>query len=301
MRLFRIYNIDIKLNYMMLIICGMAVYSSYFSHFLLLMIIIVIHELTHALVSNYYGIEVSEIEIFPFGGVAKTGGLLALEYKQEIIISLVGPLSNFTMLIIALIVADIIRIELDLLRVFIEMNLKLGCFNLIPILPLDGGRVVRAWLNIKIGFKRATAIMICLGRILSLIIFIWGLYSGVKYMENFILSGLGIFLLFALEKEKEGIGYIFIYKIIMKRKKLLEKGFMEAKYITALENIKIYEMFQEFHGDKYHFVTVLNTEGKIMDNLTEGEILDGNIKYGTEINLGELIELIKYKGGKNDC
>lgn len=266
-----------------------SVYYHYSIEFIIAMFIIIIHELAHSIISIYYGIEIIEIELFPFGGVAKTGNFMKINPFTEIAISFVGPLSNFFMLLIAIILEYHFTFQGNILIFFAMTNLSIGLFNLLPILPLDGGRIIRAYISSKIGFKKATNIIIKLSKALCILLFIFGIYFGVRKDTYFFLCGVAIFLFLQSNKEKELIGYTTIYHIMTKKRQLLEKEYMEVKHLTALESININKIFHVLTTNKYHFVTVIDEEGKVLGDLSEIEILNAMIKYNNRMTLGSLI------------
>ncbi len=114
---------------------------------LLLFACVLVHELTHALVSQAHGLTVKNITLFIFGGVAN----IEEEVKRsgiEFQIAAVGPIASLLLAAVTFLLALPLRGSnssaeaiLDYLAV---SNLVLGVFNLIPGFPLDGGRVLRS-------------------------------------------------------------------------------------------------------------------------------------------------------------
>lgn len=292
MKIFKLFGINIKVDYMIIPLLIISLHYKYFYELMIVIIIIILHELSHSVVAICYGTKIREIEIFPFGAVAKTENYFELDPFKEIIISIVGPVSNFIMLIIGIIVEFHIKAQIDLIYFFIFSNLTIGLFNILPILPLDGGRILRAYINSKTGFKKATQIVIRISKMIVISMFFCGIYLGVKSFENFFISGIAIFLYFKINKEKEMMGYTFIYQIVMKKKQLLDKGIMDVKYLTALERVELKKVFKEFSSSKYHFITVINDKGKVLGNISESEILDAMIKYNNRMTLNILIEIL---------
>lgn len=172
MKIAKIKGIEIKLHLSTLLIIGLvAFYAADFYYSLapaaplieliivglingiIILFSILAHELTHSLVSQRYGLKVSEIELYVFGGVSKIEQEPATP-KSEFVISIVGPISSIILGAIFLIIPYLIPI---ILPAFLNVtflysgitNLGLGIFNLIPAYPVDGGRVLRAILWAK--------------------------------------------------------------------------------------------------------------------------------------------------------
>ncbi len=133
---------------------------------------ILIHELAHSLVAQQYGLKVSEIELYLFGGVSKIEEEPRTP-KSEMIISIVGPLSS---LILGAIFLAVMLFNPLILPpwLFVTLlysgisNIGLGIFNLIPAFPMDGGRVLRAYLwNRRNNLLSATRTASKLGRIIG--------------------------------------------------------------------------------------------------------------------------------------
>jgi Zn-dependent protease/predicted transcriptional regulator len=115
---------------------------------LIILFSILIHELTHSLIAQRYGLQVTEIELYLFGGVSKIEQEPATP-KSEFVISLFGPISSVVLGGVFLAILYLIPISYPP-AVTVTLyysgitNVFLGIFNLIPAYPVDGGRVLRA-------------------------------------------------------------------------------------------------------------------------------------------------------------
>jgi len=133
---------------------------------------IVLHELGHALMARRYGIGTADITLYLFGGVARLDRMPRTA-GPELLIALAGPAVNFA-IVLALtgftFLADFAGIPYPgFLGAVSQLNLVLGLFNLLPIFPMDGGRVLRAILSGPLGRVRATEIAATLGRVIAVV------------------------------------------------------------------------------------------------------------------------------------
>jgi len=133
---------------------------------LLLFGCVVLHELGHATMARRYGVRTSEIVLYPIGGVARLERIPS--GKAELLIAIAGPLVN---LVLAAMIWTGLQLgptrgpaspeELvagPLAWQLLTANVTLFVFNLIPALPMDGGRILRAALSMALGQERATVI-----------------------------------------------------------------------------------------------------------------------------------------------
>lgn len=114
---------------------------------LLLFLSVALHELSHSFVALTYKLPISSITLFIFGGVSQIKGeppTAAIEFKMAI----AGPLASFALAAVFYGVYEFVSSDVAraLFIYLAQLNLVLGVFNLIPGFPMDGGRVVRAYL-----------------------------------------------------------------------------------------------------------------------------------------------------------
>jgi Zn-dependent protease len=145
--------------------------------------VVVIHELSHALVARRFGIATRDITLYPIGGVARLERMPERP-AQELLVALAGPATN-VILALALYVGlrlaevgtrdDPLTIGSSFAVQLMWINLSLGIFNLLPAFPMDGGRILRATLAFWMDRPRATAVAARVGRGIAIIMGIVGL------------------------------------------------------------------------------------------------------------------------------
>ena len=149
---------------------------------------VLVHELSHAFVARRYGVKVSQISLFIFGGVASLDQE-APSARAEGLISVAGPLASgllaagfFGIAAIAgSLNGDVPDVVFWTCRWLALSNLLLAAFNLIPGFPMDGGRILRAILwGLTRDFMRATRIASVLGRIVGQLVIMGGLFWSLE-------------------------------------------------------------------------------------------------------------------------
>lgn len=182
-------------------------HSSAFSLYIFLVFFcVVLHEYGHALMARRYGIGTQDIIITPIGGLARLQGMPA-EPKGELMIAIAGPLVNLVIAILLLLIfyalgIGIISPDVDDLSILVNpigflhlvmiLNFILFAFNLIPAFPMDGGRILRALLSIKLGKQKATLIASIIGRALAIGFII---VAGINHMPGLLFIGFFIFIM----------------------------------------------------------------------------------------------------------
>ncbi len=111
---------------------------------------VLVHELSHALVAQRAGISVPRIRLFMFGGVSEMASE-PRDPRAEVRIAAAGPLTSFGLAALFFVISlshvpSLLPGGRQLVDYLAALNLMLGLFNLLPGFPLDGGRLLRAWL-----------------------------------------------------------------------------------------------------------------------------------------------------------
>lgn len=206
-KLFRVKGIDVKvhLTFVLILIWAAFRWSSSTGQgwegalfgvvaTLLLFTSVLLHEFGHSLQALKFGVPVKDITLLPIGGVAQIEEMPETP-GEELRIALAGPAVNFAIAAILIAVGFLLQASAvvtlpelgaslgsaswgGMLSYLTMANLLLGLFNLIPAYPMDGGRVLRSLLALKLDYNRATSIAVSLGQALALLVGLYGFMSG---------------------------------------------------------------------------------------------------------------------------
>ena len=171
---------------------------------ILLFVCVLAHEFGHIFAARAYGIETPDVTLLPIGGVARLARIPE-EPVQELLIALAGPAVNVAIVVVLLVLfgsqaeptqlASVENTKIALADRLTIVNLFLALFNMIPAFPMDGGRVLRALLAIRLGYVRATKVAAVIGQALAFVMGAIGLFY------NPLLIFIALFVYFAASSE----------------------------------------------------------------------------------------------------
>jgi stage IV sporulation protein FB len=250
------------------------------------------HELAHAGAAMALGFTVREVELLPFGGVARIEGLGSASSKSEIIIAAAGPIAS--MVLAAIVYGSMFYLNLwtEMWDFYYKMNLMLAIFNMIPGLPLDGGRIFRAWLALHMDYRRATAIVAGISKGVSILLVGIGIFqyvSGSTVNITFLVAA--IFLYTTAKSEIKVAGFRTLRIMAQKKSLLRARGMMPTTHLTVVEGVLLKDIVRLFRPDQYYVMLVVDTDCKVCGTLTETEVWEGLPKKGLHASIGELIYL----------
>ena len=232
-----------KINIFTYILLILSLLSGFGREMLIIYFILIIHEIGHYIFFRYYNIEVNKIVMYPYGGMIDNNMLINTNSKKVLIISLGGIFIQIILYFIIFLLYKIGFVESSFYNMFFKYNLYIILFNLIPIYPLDGFKILNSLLELVLSFKLSLKFSIIFNFIFIMLFF---LYLYIFKINNYIII---IFLLCSL------VNYIKSIKYIV-NKFYLERVIYDIKY----DGIVSVKCVNDMYKNKYNYINGVGEE-----------------------------------------
>ena len=200
--IFMRYNLKlgiIEINWLILPLFVASIYLGFWYILAIAYLSVVIHELFHIITARLLKIRLKKLQILPFGISATLDCEYIKDPKNEILVAISGPVANLLIILVFYLYEInfywVFSIDYQLLKFIYIINMAIFLVNLLPVLPLDGGRILKAYLTIKWGFIRAFNFTIILTKIFGYALIIIGIWILVITRFNFSLILISAFIL----------------------------------------------------------------------------------------------------------
>ncbi len=249
---------------------------------LLFFLSLLFHEMSHSFVAMRYGTKIKSITLFIFGGIAMMEDL-PKEPAKEWRIAIAGPLMSFavggTFLLASFGITRVNVVSYEPLTILLFglglLNVVLGTFNLLPAFPMDGGRVLRAFLAKRMQFLKATKRAVFVGKTFAIVMGIVGfmpdpfvlLSTGeVSIPFNPWLTLIAVFLyIAATEEESATLTFASLEGIRVQQ-------VMRTENVRVLEDMPLAELVQKMLTEKNAEYAVVSETGDFKGLVTFDEI-----------------------------
>ena len=277
MNLFRL----IYIHPLLWVVIALSIVTAHFLEVCLLLGIIFIHEMGHALAASFFSWRITKISLLPFGGVAEMDEHGNRPLKEEAIVVLAGPVQHIWMVLAAYGLFSMSLISEDLFQLFLNYNAMIFIFNLIPIWPLDGGKLVFLLLSLNKSFPFAHRSTLIFSFSVLIIFSIFILLTSPLNLNVWIIIG---FLLFSLYHEWKQRRFVFM-RFLLERYYGKKASLKQLKPIQADEEEMLIHVLEKFQRGCKHPI-IIESEGREKGVLDENELLHA---YFTEKRLTDKI------------
>lgn len=247
---------------------ALAIMTGHFIELSLFLLIIFIHELGHAFVASYFSWRIKRILLLPFGGVAEVDEHGNRPLKEEAIVTIAGPLQHVVMMGVAFVFHQLSWIPEHYYKIFMDFNLMVLVFNLLPIWPLDGGKLIYLWRSRRESFPiahRKTIVISISCLVFFLLVFLF--LQPINLNLWIVIS----FLAFSLHFEWKQRHYVFV-RFLLERYYGKKLEFKELKPLHVSEEETVIDVLEQFQRGCKHLI-VIEKDGQESEQLDENELL----------------------------
>ncbi|KAB2338707.1 stage IV sporulation protein FB [Cytobacillus depressus] len=268
-------------------VIALAIVTAHFIELSLFLLIIFVHEMGHAVAASFFSWRIKRIALLPFGGVAEMEEHGNRPLKEELIVILSGPLQHLWMIGVAFFLYKFSFLSEGMYELFIQYNLMVLLFNLLPIWPLDGGKLIFLLLSLYHAFPEAHRRVLQVSAV-SVILFACLIltFSPINLNIWVVLA----FLLFSLYHEWKQSRYIFM-RFLLERYYGKSGEVRHIKPIVVQEDEMVLHVLEKFQRGCKHPI-IIEKDGKEKGSMDENELLHA---YFTEkmvtSRIGDLLHL----------
>lgn len=229
--------------------------------------IMFLHECAHLAAAVCIGLKVSHIAFYPFGVNLKLKNKMVDGIADEIILYSAGPAANAIMACLYILFGEHGEYYAEF---FYKSNIMLFIVNILPVLPLDGGCILKKILTYYIGEKTAYKILRNTGIISALLFILLGGYIIYITGYNYSILLLSVFMLGNVFTQKQKYNSEYTRELMFYRNKRRKR----TRMIVADEGEEYREISKKFIPSAYTVVCMLDTKRKVKGFKSENEIID---------------------------
>ncbi|MCM1368529.1 MAG: M50 family metallopeptidase [Roseburia sp.] len=249
---------------------------------------VLLHELAHARVAKKLGYSLTEIKIMPYG--AALCGKADMRAAHEIAIAIAGPLFNLVVGTAFAALWWLVPTSYAFTETFCKCNIYIGIFNLLPVHPLDGGRIALALLSIKLRRKKAYAIMRAVSATVGLASLALFVVSAI-YALNICFLSVGVFMLASAFIPDARAEYYALFGMAGRAARL-EKPLKVQRYAVSAR-ATLSELVKMLDPDRMGEFEVLDDALERCGFIDEKLLLEGVKRLGYEASVGALAAMSK--------
>ncbi|MBR1585296.1 MAG: hypothetical protein IJ662_07150 [Clostridia bacterium] len=247
-----------------------------------------LHECGHICMAKACRIPIERIEITPFGGVISMQGIDGASPRSAFLIAAGGPLFSGLGCLIAPVLRGIL--PFSLVQAFARFCLLMLVINLLPALPLDGGRMLRAVLSHFLSESAATRWLIRAGYAFGACLCGLSLLFATRGQFTLSPAFAGLYLIYAAAMEGKSAPSAYVTALIARRQKIERGDILPVELLAAGGGMPLRRLLGRLSGRAYHIVYVLSPDGvSCMGMLTEDQLCE-NALQSPERALAECVK-----------
>ncbi len=250
-----------------------------------------LHELAHVAAGHCLKIQTDGIRVMPFGLSIHIKGGHIQDPRKEFWVCFAGPASNAFLSFLAVLIVRRFGLHNFYLDFFIQCNLMMFFLNILPILPLDGGRMLKSALTDEWGLIKAVnftqkagvaAIFIfSLAMVISFFLHMWDISWLIMFC----------FLIYSLLSERQKNDLFLMRELMYADEKMQSGRIMKTKNIAASPDALAIRVLEKLSYHTYTIVDVIGDKKEKKDTLTETQLIDGVTRLGANAKISDILKV----------
>lgn len=245
---------------------------------------VMLHEFAHARVAKKLGYALNEIKLMPYG--ASLCGSVDMSPKHEILIAAAGPIVNLVLGLVFAAMWWIVPSSYAFTQVFCVCNMYIGIFNMLPVYPLDGGRITLALLSCRLDRKKAYLAMRIMSGVFGATAIALFIVSAV-YAPNICFLTVGLFMVASAFLPDDRARYYALFAFSERRERM--KRPIEVKYFAVSSGTSLGELYKMLDPDRFCVFRVYDDGLNRYSELDEGALIDAVKERGYNATAGSVL------------
>ena len=243
---------------------------------------ILLHELAHIAAARLLHVRVVELELTPVGGAARMENLWRLRPGQIASVALAGPMCNLCIMVFAAALCWWNLLAPDWTAALIEQNMMILLFNLLPALPMDGGRVLCGVLLRKMTPEGAAKVGVRIGQGLAVILTALSVYGLMRGRLNITLPAAAVFLLVSAGREQRQAVCSGIDSVMGRAAELEREGALPVRWLAVGEETSVHETAARLRPGFMHLIAVYDDKMRLTGIVGEDRLMDALMSDGAQ-------------------
>lgn len=283
-------RLNVTFNLLLLVFAGAAALAGYLREYLQALFFISVHEAGHISVGVLMRAQLCNIRLLPVGLNAEINMAYSTR-RQRMAMFFAGPCTSFILALSFLFLYNNCY-QQDFFLGGIYTNFYLGVFNLIPVLPMDGGRIVQELLAARLGTVRTGKLMKLVSEVLSAVIILVGA-AGLFYSRwGVSLMVIGVYFFMCIGTSREETAFMNIKSLLFRKSRVIRKGIYPVREIVALKHMKLAEVIKALdYVDRFHIINILDEDLRVIKVMTEQEILEAILVNTADTTFDNLMQI----------
>jgi stage IV sporulation protein FB len=228
-----------------------ALVTGTFIQFAIIITIVFIHELGHYVAARYYKWRIQKIILWVFGGIMVTDEHESRPLKEEFIVTIAGPLQHIIIFIFLYLLHDFEIVSLYVFEEAMFFNGIILLFNLLPIYPLDGGKICKVIVSYFLPFRRSFQLVLLISFIVCILFMITQLF-----VFPFTLTATLVIVFLIIEVYKHWKHEYFTFMRFLLHRLHSGQFTKNVKRIDVTNDERLIDLFNQFKCNIYYYINI---------------------------------------------